>query len=364
MLIIVFMLVGCLSGFFLFRKNTLPSSRGHDEIRRKLSVIIPARNEEYNLSHLLQSLKSQSVAPFEIIVVDDFSEDGTREVAESYGVKVVTNSSLPEGWTGKSWAVWNGVSHASGDVFAFLDADIRLAPNAIASLLQARERAGGVLSVVPFHHTEKLYEKLAMILNLLGLFAFTSVFERRNPKKGLYGSCIVALKEDYERINGHESVKSEVLDDLFLGSKFMDAGIPVTNYIGYGMVSFRMYPQGIRSVIEGFSKGAVLSTSTLSPRTIILVAIWVIGLLASETALIFADTSWALPLLAGYFLYMAQIFYLNKYVGVFGLLIPVLHFISSLFFIFIMLYSFYQVFVIGHVKWKGRHVRVGGMRNR
>lgn len=360
MWIIILMLVGCLCGFFLFKKNTLAVTHEPYQGLRKLSIIIPARNEECNLPHLLESLKAQTIQPFEIIVVDDFSDDRTKNIAESYGVTVIANSSLPQGWTGKSWAVWNGYLQASGDVFALLDADIRLAPNALETLLKARERSKGVISVVPFHHTEKLYEKLALILNMLGIFAFTSVFERNNPKKGLYGSCILALREDYEKINGHESIKSEVLDDLFLGSKFVAAGIRVTNFIGYDLVSFRMYPQGIRSEIEGFSKGAVLSTSTLSPWTIVPIAIWVVGLLASETVLIFANTSWAVPLFIGYLMYMVQLFYFIKYVGVFGIVIPVLHFLASLFFVVIMLYSLYQVVVLGQVRWKGRNVRVGG----
>ncbi|BBH20131.1 glycosyl transferase [Paenibacillus baekrokdamisoli] len=363
-IILLLMLVGCLSGFFLFKKNTLAVSQEPYLGIRKLSIIIPARNEECNLPHLLDSLKSQTFQPFEIIVVDDFSDDRTKEIAESYGVKVITGRSLPQGWTGKNWAVWNGYLHASGDVFAFLDADIRLAPNALASLMKARERSKGVISVVPFHHTEKLYEKLALIMNMLGIFAFTSVFEKKNPKKGLYGSCILALREDYEKINGHESVKSEVLDDLFLGSKFIEAGVAVTNFIGYGLVSFRMYPQGIRSEIEGFSKGAVLSTSTLSLWTIVPIAIWVVGLIVSETVFIFANTSWAVPLLIGYFMYMFQLFYFIKYVGVFGIMLPVLHIVGSLFFIVIMIYSLYQVVVLGHVRWKGRHIRVGGKRGR
>ncbi|WP_256762121.1 glycosyltransferase family 2 protein [Cohnella sp. WQ 127256] len=363
MWMVILLLVGCLSGFFLFRKNTLPLTHEPHQNLRRLSVIIPARNEQCNLPHLLDSLKSQTVHPFEIIVVDDFSDDRTREIAESYGVKVIPNSSIPEGWTGKSWAVWNGYLHASGDVFAFLDADIRLAPNALSALIQARERSKGVISVVPFHHTEKLYEKLAMVLNMLGIFTFTSIFERRNPGKGLYGSCILALREDYEKINGHESVKSEVLDDLFLGSKFSEAGVPINNYIGYGLVSFRMYPQGIQSEIEGFSKGAVLSTSTLSLLTIIPIAMWVVGLIVSGTVFIFANTSWAVPLFIGYLMYMVQLFYFIRYVGAFGFVIPILHVVSTLFFIGIMLYSLYQVVILRKVRWKGRHIRVGGKRS-
>jgi len=370
MWIVLLIGIGCFSGFFLFRKNALPVAGDrrdpNDDGAWRLSVIIPARNEEINLPHLLESLKSQSVRPCEVIVVNDFSEDRTSEIAERYGATVVDNSLLPDGWTGKNWAVWNGYLRASGDVFVFLDADIRLEPTALASLLEARRRSKGVISVVPYHHTEKLYERLALVFNMLGFFAFTSVFEKNNPRKGLYGSCIVATREDYERINGHSSVKSQVLDDLFLGSKFREAGIPVVNSIGYRLVSFRMYPRGIRSEIEGFSKGAVLSTSTLSPWTIVFTAAWIVGLLVSESVFAFAwlGADWAWPLAAGYLLYTAQLFALMRYVGRFGYAVPLLHPLASLFFLGVMAYSVYQVTVLGSVRWKGRNVKVGGAQDR
>ncbi|SDM83230.1 Glycosyltransferase involved in cell wall bisynthesis [Paenibacillus sp. yr247] len=362
MTILALCVIGCLCGFLLFRKNVLMVGHGAGLDKVMLSIIIPARNEAYNLPHLLHALKIQTLEPFEVIVVDDFSEDETKEIAESYGATVITNSCLPQGWTGKNWAVWNGYLHASGNLIAFLDADIRLAPRALESLVKARNKAGGVISVVPFHYTEKLVERLALIFNFLGTFAFTSPFEKKNPQKGLYGSCILTTREDYETIKGHESIKSEMLDDLNLGAAFRKAGIQVTNFIGSGLVSFRMYSQGIKSQIQGFGKGAVLSTSTLSVGTIVLIAIWVAGLIVSETFFLFINTSWALPLFIGYLLYMLQLFYLVKYVGVFGFIMPVLHILSTLFFIFVMLYSVYQVVFLGHVSWKGRQVKVGSRR--
>lgn len=352
--------LGIASGFILFRKLTIPQELGLKRpIQRKLSVIIPARNEESNLPHLLRSIQTQTYQPFEIIVVDDGSIDRTRDIATSFGVKVVENTSLPPGWTGKSWAVWNGYLHASGDLIAFLDADIRLAQQALESLLCAREAAGGVISVVPYHHTEKWHERLALVTNILGLFAFTSPFEKENPKKGLYGSLILTTREDYERIRGHQSVMSEVLDDLNLGARYREAGIRVTNYIGYGMVAFRMYPDSLRSEIEGFSKGAVLSTSALRPATVTMVALWVVGLTVSAAFPLALWSAWGYPMLCGYVFYTAQMIYFVRYVGKFGKMMPVLHVVSLIFFLYVMLYSLYQVKFLGHVAWKGRHVKVG-----
>nr|WP_040951821.1 glycosyltransferase [Gorillibacterium massiliense] len=364
MLIIALFMGTFAAGWVLFRRNTVPSPPHGFKPSGRLSVIIPARNEEGNLPHLLASLQAQSFKPAEVIVVDDCSEDRTREIAESYGVRVIANSTLPPGWTGKNWAVWNGYLHATGDLFAFLDADVRLTSRALEYLLAAREQTGGVISVVPYHLTVKLYEKLALVPNLLGLFAFTSPMEHANPNKGLYGSCILTKREDYEKAKGHEGVKAELLDDLNLGAKFREAGVPVTNFIGRHTVAFRMYPGGIRSEIQGFSKGAVLSTSKLSGWTTLLVAIWLIGLIGAEVGLFLLGTSLALPLAFGYLLYTVQIYYFVGYTGRFGKWFPALHMLSTVFFLYIMLYSIYQVLFFGRVAWKGRHVEVGGRKNR
>ncbi|MDQ6422413.1 glycosyltransferase [Paenibacillus sp. LHD-117] len=360
MLILVPLAVACAAGFLLFRRNTVAVSRERFSTAGRLSVIIPARNEESNLPYLLGSLQVQSIDGMDIIVVDDHSEDRTRAIAESFGVRVIASPPLPLGWTGKNWAVANGYAAATGDLLVFLDADVRLAPDALPSLLAARERSEGVISVVPYHHAERFYEKLALIPNLLGLYAFTSPMERTNPAQGLYGACIVATREDYEKAGGHESVKGELLDDLNLGARFREAGIPVRNYIGFGMVSFRMYPGGIRSEVEGFSKGAVLSTGKLSTKTTLPVAVWLIGLIASESAPFFIGTDWALPLAIAYLIYTVQIYYYGRYAGRFGRWLPALHPLSTAFFLFIMLYSIFQVVFFGRVAWKGRKVKVGG----
>jgi hypothetical protein len=131
------------------------------------------------------------------------------------------------------------------------------------------------------------------------------------------------------------------------------------------MVSFRMYPYGIKSELQGFGKGAVLSMNTLWPGTTVLIAFWLIGLLVTGLATPFLLAflpSVGVYFLAGYVFYTAQIIYFLRYTGRYGLLMPLLHPLSSLFFIVIMLYSLYQVTFKGSVSWKGRQVPVGERR--
>lgn len=361
MIKVLFFLLPCICGFVLFRKvifNVKDRYTGN----ARISVIIPARNEKKNLPNILASLKEQTLKPYEIIVCDDHSSDGTEEIAKSFGVTVIKSPPLPENWTGKNWAVWNGFLNSSGEILVFLDADVALEKSALEVLVNARAKSNGVISAVPFHYTGKFYERLSMVLYLLGVFVFTSPFERKNKNKGLYGSCIVAARVDYEKINGHSGVSFELLDDLNLGKRFLDFGIPVKNYIGFGQVAFRMYPNGIREEIYGFGKGAVLSTSNLMPSTMILTVLWVLGLLATgfgTPILVLLHQPIAVFFLAGYLFYALQFFYFLHYTGRYGWFIPIFHFISSAFFVFVVLYSFYRVTFVGSVSWKGREIKVG-----
>ncbi|CAI6075295.1 glycosyltransferase [Cohnella sp. JJ-181] len=358
--LLAFMVSACAAGFILFRRNTVPRSSRQTAGASRLSVVIPARNEEANLPHLLSSLQAQRYRPYEIIVVDDGSTDRTGPIARSFGATLIGGLPLPEGWTGKNWAVWNGYLRSTGDLIAFLDADVRLAPDALGALIEARAQVGGAVSVVPYHYTEKFYERLALVPNLLGLFAFTSPFERTNPRKGLYGSCILTTRADYERAKGHEGVKSELLDDLTLGARFAEAGVPVANFIGRALVSFRMYPGGIRSEVQGFGKGAVQSTGKLSKPTVLLVALWLVGLICAEAAPFVLHSAWAPAWAAGYLLYTLQIYYFARHTGRFGPWLPAVHLLSTAFFLYIMLYSSYRVLFVGHVSWKGRKIGVKG----
>ena len=362
MVVFFILLVQCLCGFFLYARVRLPAAGSPERDGGRVSVIIPARNEEQNLPHLLGSLNGQTRRPDEVLVVDDFSTDRTAEIAAGCGAAVISGTPLPEGWTGKNWAVWNGFLHSSGEILVFLDADVRLAPGALEALIREREKVGGAISVVPFHRAEKFYGRLALVLCLLGIFAFTSPFERKNKKKGLYGSCIVASRADYEKIRGHSEVRSELMDDLNLGSRFSEGGVRVENYLGCGLVQFRMYPGGLGSELQGFGKGALPGAAVLRPATVALVAAWAAGLICAGVAapvLLLLSKPLAAPLAAGYAVYAAQILYFERDTGRFGVVMPLLHFLPSLFFLAVVLYSAYRVNVRGSVLWKGREVPVG-----
>lgn len=274
-------LVFWLFGFFFFWKIPLPNR--HDYSKKvqlpEISVIIPARNESQNLGSLLNSLRNQNVHLKEVIVVDDHSEDNTKDIARESGVHVLSSKILPEGWSGKPWACWQGAKASTGEVFMFLDADTYIERNALESIIRTYMIVGGLVSVQPYHRMKRLYEQLSAYFNIItmaGMNAF-NLFKSFSRVIGAFGPCIVCSSKDYFLIGGHEKVKGAVLENLSLGKEFLNAGKQAHCFGGKNFISFRMYPHGPGSIIEGFGKGFAIGANAMHIPSLILVVCWITG---------------------------------------------------------------------------------------
>lgn len=288
-----------------------------------LSIIIPARNEEHNLPALLASLEAQPGRPHEIIVVDDGSTDRTAEIATQSGANVISSKPLPVGWRGKTWACHQGAEAASGALLCFLDADTSFEPGGLARVLGSYD--GGAFSVGPWHAIRKPYENLSLFFNL-NMVAGTA-------PNGLFGQMLLVEHENYLRVGGHEAVRGKILENFELATHFREAGITVRGVAGKGVLSFRMYPNGLGELIEGWTKGFA-SGADRTPRGILtLIILWMIGLMIAPIALLASgmDLRWALVYLAcvtqvawfarmaGDFQWHAALFYPVPLVFFFGL---------------------------------------------
>src|ERR1700732_3625304 len=129
----------------------------------RVSVIVPARNEEASLAACLQSLVSQRKVAFEIMVVGDHPPDRTREIAESFGdqkIRLIEAGPLPAGWTGKNNAVTAGAKAARGQWLLFTDADTIHLPGSLArSLAEADRHGAAMLSYSPEQVVKTFWEK-------------------------------------------------------------------------------------------------------------------------------------------------------------------------------------------------------------
>jgi 4,4'-diaponeurosporenoate glycosyltransferase len=327
------------------------------------SIIIPARNEAKNLPNLLDSLQYLPASIKEIIIVDDNSTDTTLEAIKKYNTRIIRLDGLPPGWTGKSWACYNGAKVASGDYLLFLDADTKIVDNGLQHITSSSVYNSGVTSIQPYHKIQKFYENLSMFFNIIlmaGMGSFTP-FQTKIKPIGVFGPCMICKKDDYFKIGGHKSIKSKVMEDIEIGKSFLKAGVPVFNLGGKGTINFRMYPNGLKDLINGWVKGFGTGAKSTSIPLLIMIICWIVGsafpMELFIRGLVFQNHILIIFGVLFYIFYALQIFWMSYRIGNFNLLTPVFYPVSLVFFIAIFFYSLESIFLTKKVNWKGRRIK-------
>jgi 4,4'-diaponeurosporenoate glycosyltransferase len=345
--------------------------------RCRVSVIVPALNEERRIAPLLESLARQTRRADEILVVDDGSTDGTVVLARRLGARVVTAAAKPAGWVGKSWACWTGARAATADVLVFLDSDVRLAGDGLERLLAERDRRGGVVSVQPYHSVEGVVERFSAVCNVVvmgSLGAFTPLGDRVRSAGG-FGPCIVASRRDYRRCGGHRAVRGRVVEDMAFGDAARRQGLAVACLAGRGCVDFRMYPDGFPAMVEGWSKGMASGSGCAQPLARGLMIAWITGATSSVVLLAMgiaalagsarggADAVFGAWTVGIYALYAGQVGWMLRRIGSFGPVTALAFPLPLAFFHAVFAWSLWLSNVRGSVTWRGRRVRVGSLRS-
>ncbi len=356
----VSVLVRWLLGWLLALHLT-PLPQGALRRRPRLSVLIPARNEAATLPHLLAALAGQTLQPLEVIVIDDHSSDATAAIAKATAatlpLRVLQPPPLAPGWCGKTWALHHGVKASRGEVLVFLDADTEPQPPLLHNLVAALEAQGGLVSVQPYHRTERAYEQLSLLFNLVGLLAVPL-----GPGCGVaFGPAMATSRADYDRSGGHAAVADKVVEDWFLAHRYERFGLPVSAYIGHGQIAYRMYPGGLRDLVVGFDKNFATAAAEVHWPWMLAVVLWLSGLFWAAWCLPAALLGWPLlgdrSLLVNGLIYGAfalQLWGLSRRVGRFQwivLLFP----LPVLFFLAVFVLAILNL-ERGQVQWKGRHV--------
>jgi len=357
---LIILLAGLVSGVLLFLRQPILPDGEMSNPPKKVSVIIPARNEENNLPFLMQDLNKQSCLPYEIICVDDDSTDKTAGIAESFGAKLIKITDKPEGWTGKSFACQTGANIASGELLLFLDADVRLQVNAVKKIEKAYEKFKCVVSVQPYHKTIKVYEQLSLFFNLIIIAANGIGLPFRKKNIGLFGPVILIGKKEYYFAGGHSSVKKSIADDLTFGENLKGKGMKFVLFLGEKDISFRMYDTGFNQLRQGWIKNIATGASKTSLILILMVTLW----LASGTTAIlnfinlttdFSYLKLGLDIIL-YIVVVSELWIAAQKVGNFKKSAIVLYPFSLLFFLVIFILSLFKK--VFHIKaiWKGRKI--------
>jgi glycosyltransferase involved in cell wall biosynthesis len=199
----------------------------------KISVIVPARNEEKLISKCLDSLLNQDYENYEIIAIDDSSEDSTGEIIKKYAKensKIIHVSARPKpkDWMGKNWACMEGYQKVTGELLVCTDSDTKYSPNVLSlSVSHLFSLNLDALTVIPKMLCFDNWTRIT--LPMLSTFLHTrfSALRVNDPSKKtayFFGSFFIIKKAVYEAIGTHEDVKHEIIEDGALGKRVKDAG--------------------------------------------------------------------------------------------------------------------------------------------
>lgn len=259
----------------------------------RLSVIVPALNEQDAVESAMRTLLTIEYPDLEIIAVDDRSTDRTgaildRLAAEDARLRVVRVHELPPGWLGKTHALHVGSQHATGAYILFTDADVHFDPTALRRAVRAaRERELDHLVLLPEMILHGFWETLAVTFFWTMYLIKTRAGKVADPRSRAYvgvGAFNLVRAEAYRRAGGHASLRMEVIDDLKLGQRMKMSGGRSACGLSGGLIRVR-WAAGLGGIIRGLEKNAFASmqfscASVLSGvPTILLLTSWpVVGL--------------------------------------------------------------------------------------
>jgi glycosyltransferase involved in cell wall biosynthesis len=242
--------------------ETRDPARSHPSRRPTVSIIIPARNEQISLRPCLESLITQAGVSSEIILVDDGSSDGTRNIAESFaGVQILSPGGLRSGWTGKNNAVFSGAAVASGEWLLFTDADTVHGPGSLAAAVaEARQHGAALLSYSPRQEVRGFWEKAVMpviFAELAAAYRPADVSDPASAEAAANGQYILISREAYDAVGGHAAVAASLLEDVALARAVKASGRRIFFRFGGDAVRTRMY-RSFAQLREGWTKNLAL----------------------------------------------------------------------------------------------------------
>jgi cellulose synthase/poly-beta-1,6-N-acetylglucosamine synthase-like glycosyltransferase len=231
----------------------------------KISLLIPARNEEANIGDALRAALASKAVELEVVVLDDGSTDRTAVIVAAYmrddaRLRLVASPPLPRGWCGKQHACHVLAGHARHPLLVFVDADVRLAPDALMRIAGLLEHEGlDLASGFPEQQTGTLSEALIVPLIHVLLLGYLPIWlARRSRHPAFAAGCgqLMAVRRDaYRRAGGHAAIRNSRHDGLTLPRAFRRAGCTTNLFDATSLARCRMYRNG-REVWQGFAKNA------------------------------------------------------------------------------------------------------------
>jgi glycosyltransferase involved in cell wall biosynthesis len=264
------------------RNPVLPSSNP------RVSIIVPARNEEETIERALQTLLALDYDNYEVIAVNDRSTDRTGEIMErisqnphpvaqnatrmGHPLRVIHHTELPPGWLGKTHAMWAAANHATGDWLLFTDADVMFKPDSVRRALAYAEAEPADHVVLFPRMIMKQPGEYMMIAFFQTMFMFGhrpwKVADPSTDDHMGVGAFNLVRRRVYDAVGTYEALRMEVLDDMKLGKIVKNAGFAQRNVFGGDLISIR-WGHGAFGIVNNLTKNFFAVLSFQSWRTLL-----------------------------------------------------------------------------------------------
>ncbi|HVP12684.1 MAG TPA: glycosyltransferase family 2 protein [Phycisphaerae bacterium] len=228
-----------------------------------ISMLVAAKDEEANIGTCLQSLLQQDYPHLELIAIDDRSGDRTPDIIDRLAagdkrLSAIHVKQLREGWFGKNNAMREGVELAEGEWLCFTDADCEFtSPRALTVAMRyAQEKRADFLSVLPTHQANSFWERLIQPACSGILMIWFNPLRVNNPRSAAAyanGAFMLMRRSCYERIGGHEPVKTELNEDIHMARYAKAAGQRLVVVSNQDLYTVRMYAS-LKQIWAGWSR--------------------------------------------------------------------------------------------------------------
>ncbi|WP_167611991.1 glycosyltransferase [Maribellus sediminis] len=269
----------------LFRQ---PLPQPDADFQPLVSILIPARNEEQNITRLLKDIQTQSYKNIEVLVYNDQSEDQTaaivqKFVAEDKRIKLINAEGLPDGWLGKNHACHRLAEKAKGEYYLFLDADVRISGEIIhQTVSMVRKHRLGLLTIFPRQLMKTWGEWLVVpSMNFILLSLLPLILVRLSGFASLSaanGQFMLFDAQTYKQQQPHEKHRLIRVEDISIARSFKKADIRIACLTGTNEIRCRMY-SGFDNAVQGLSRSVIMFFGNSTIITLLFWAVSTLGFL-------------------------------------------------------------------------------------
>lgn len=327
----------------------------------RVSVIVPACNEERSIQTAAESLLHQDYPNLELILVNDRSTDGTGAIMDRLAaahpqITVIHIDRLPEGWLGKNHALWVGARKATGELLLFTDGDVHYHPTTLRRAV-AFLKSKGVdhLTLAPELAVAGYLLQAWVGFFLMAFLAYKSPYRANDPnsKVGIgIGAFNLIRRDAYRRIGTHEAISLRPDDDLRLGQRLKRMGLTSYVAMGEGLLSVEWYTS-LREAIRGLEKNTFAGLEYSLPLAFSSV-VGILTIMVWPFIAIFLVDGWTLGLYAGAILFqLATYLIANEMMGLRAAPLALAYPFSALLFAFTVARATFLTLRRGGITWRG-----------